>query len=724
MTAEARIAPGLIALGPAAHNTAACNAASQPASHKPGGEIRGSDAADPDSRILILAPRGRDADVVGQVLGSVNLPSVRCQNIDSLRRRLEEGAGAAIVTEEALAAGDIDSIMEWLARQPLWSDFPFVILVTKRMGRRSAEDAERLRRMGSVVLLERPINAETLVSAAQSSMRSRLRQYQARDLIAERIEAEERLRLALEAGRFGAWDFALRTSRLTASNAFKANFGRGSDAPFSYADLKAAIHPEDWRNQRGVVAAAVAAGKDFDTEFRVIWPDGGVHWLYVRGGRISNADGKTARLSGVAIDITQRKLAEKQLRQLNESLETRIVERTAQLREANERLLGEIAARERAQAAFVQAQKMEAIGHLTGGIAHDFNNLLTAILGNFDLIARSSADSRIQRMAGYGREAVARAAKLTGQLLAFSRSQNLVVRPIEIDRLILGMDDLLSRSLGHTIDIRTELNAGRAAANTDANQVELAILNLAINARDAMPEGGRLTIATRIAQEWGEDLKPGRYIVISVSDTGTGIPPEVLGKVFDPFFTTKAIGRGTGLGLSQVYGIARQCGGAARIESELGKGAKIDIWLPLADEAAVDPVDGGRAAAAAHGSSEKILVIDDDPDVRRFIVQCLETLDYDVSQAEDGETGLAILKKDCPHLLVVDFAMPGLNGAAVAERARAHHPSLPVILVTGYADTHAVEKVLGGDWVLRKPFKVEELATTLRRALDSAETRA
>jgi PAS domain S-box-containing protein len=601
-----------------------------------------------DERVLVLAPRGRDSDVVSQVLGAVDMPTYRCADVACLRDCLEDGAGAAIVTEEALAASDIAIVTEWLERQPLWSDFPFVILVTKRMGRRSPDDAERLRRMGSVVLLERPINAETLISAAQSSMRSRLRQYQARDLIAERIEAEERLRFALEAGRFGAWDFAPETGTLTASKAYKANFGLGPDSPLTFDDFKAAIHSEDWPKTEAAVGSAVAAGRDFDTEFRVTWPDGSVHWLYIRGGRISNADGKTLRLTGVAIDITQRKLTEKQLRQLNESLESRIVERTVQLREANDRLLGEIAARERAQAAFVQAQKMEAIGHLTGGIAHDFNNLLTAILGNFDLISRSTDDLRIQRMAGYGREAVARAAKLTGQLLAFSRNQNLVLRPVEIDRLILGMNDLLSRSLGHTIEIHTELHAPHAAANTDANQVELAILNLAINSRDAMPEGGRLTISTRIAQDWGEDLKPGRYIVISVSDTGTGIAPELLDKVFDPFFTTKAVGRGTGLGLSQVYGIARQCGGAARIESELGTGTCIQIWLPLAAEAAINPVEGVRPDAIAHGHGEKILVVDDDPDVRRFIVQCLEALDYDVAQAEDGEAGLERIERDCP----------------------------------------------------------------------------
>jgi len=232
-----------------------------------------------------------------------------------------------------------------------------------------------------------------------------------------------------------------------------------------------------------------------------------------------------------------------------------------------------------------------------------------------------------------------------------------------------------------------------------------------------MPEGGALTIASRIESGWGEDLKPGRYIVISVSDTGTGIEPELLSKVFDPFFTTKSVGKGTGLGLSQVYGIAQQSGGTTRVQSELGKGTTIEIWLPLVHGAHAEQAVDAAVEAVLHGHHERVLVIDDDPDVRRFIVQCLETLDYDVTQAEHGEAGLARLDADRPKLLIVDFAMPGLNGAAVAAEARRRRPGLPVILVTGYADTRAVERVVGADAILRKPFKVEDLANSMRRAL-------
>ncbi len=668
-----------------------------------------------DDRVLVLAPRGRDSEVICQLLTGAGLNCVTVPDPMDLLAGIEVGAAAAIITEEVLAASDETALVEWLDRQPAWSDFPFVILATKQMGRRSAQASDRLTTLGNVVLLERPLNGETLIKAVISARRARRRQYQARADLIERAQAEERLRHALEGGRMGTWDLDVSSGMLTVSETCKAIFGQAANAPFSYADLVMSIHPEDRARQELAVRRALRTHDDFDVEYRIVPPDGEIHWVYVRGGR--KTDASSTRLTGVALDITDRKRAEADLRQLNETLESRIVDRTAQLREANKRLIAEIAEREKAQAAFVQAQKMEAVGHLTGGIAHDFNNLLTAILGNVDMIRRRTSDDRIRQMAGYAREAVERAARLTSQLLAFSRNQNLLLKPVEVDRLILGMNDLLARTLGPNVQIKTNLDAQSLTATADANQLELAILNLAINARDAMEDGGVLTISSRVEKDWCEDLKPGSYIVISVADTGTGIAPELLDKVFDPFFTTKSIGKGTGLGLSQVYGIARQSGGTTRIESELGTGTVIEVWLPLANVDAEKIVDGDAAEDVGKGGYEKILVIDDDPDVRRFIVQCLEALDYRVTQAEHGEAGLARLDADQPNLLIVDFAMPGMNGAAVAAEARRRRPGLPVIMVTGYADTCAVEDVIGTDSVLRKPFKVNDLARTMRRAL-------
>lgn len=408
---------------------------------------------------------------------------------------------------------------------------------------------------------------------------------------------------------------------------------------------------------------------------------------------------------------------EETLRTFNETLETRISERTHALARANDRLMKEIRERERTQSALVQSQKMEAIGQLTGGLAHDFNNLLNVIMGSVELIQRISADDRARRLAVNARHAVERGAKLTSQLLAFSRSQNLDLRPTDVNALLSGMRELLGLSLGPTVRVLTDFAPDLPMATADANQLELAVLNLCLNARDAMPAGGEVTLSTGLRQSGEGELAAGRYVVISVKDTGTGIPAQTLSKVFDPFFTTKPVGKGTGLGLSQVYGIARQSGGTARIASEEGRGTEVEIWLALADPAAVDDTVAAAGTAAGQPRAVNILVIDDDASVRHLIVECLEILGYEVRQAADGEEGLAMMREAPPDLLVVDFIMPKLNGAEVIERARAMLPDLPVILATGYADAQVGARVLEHERVLQKPFNLDQLSAMVSEAL-------
>jgi signal transduction histidine kinase/ActR/RegA family two-component response regulator len=666
--------------------------------------------------ILILAPRGRDAAVIAETLAQVGYASRICADLDALTQALGDDAGAAILTEEALAQGATNALTAWLARQPSWSDFPFIVLVTKQPGKRAQVDAERLRAIGNIVLLERPINAETLVSAARSTLRARQRQYVARDHLQAQGKAEALLLFALEAGRLGAWDLDLDVGRLTSSSATRAHFGLSTDQELTLAGIEAAVHPDDAERRASALEASVLRGDDYDVEYRVFWPDGSLHWVQVRG-RLNGTPGEPRRMSGVSLDITRAKAAESDLRLLNETLEQRVASSISELQRANERLLAEISEREQAQAALVQAQKMDAIGQLTGGIAHDFNNLLTAIVGNIDMIERRSDDERVKRMAANAREGVERATKLTAQLLAFSRSQQLDLQPVEVDALIGGMDDLLTRTLGHTVQVRTVLGATGARAKADANQLELAVLNLAINARDAMDEGGSVSITSRLSDEWHEGLQPGDHIVVAVSDTGHGIPEALLQKVFDPFFTTKSVGKGTGLGLSQVYGIATQSGGTVRIDSAVGVGTTIEIWLPVTDAA-----DRGRPRdlppeETPLSEGERVLVIDDDVSVRRFIVQCLRSLGYRVAEAAGGAEGLLRLEEEAPDLLVVDFAMPGMDGAQVARRAREVSPSLGVLLITGYADAGAIRELVNSEAVLRKPFKVTDLAVAVRKAL-------
>ncbi|MFC4275890.1 response regulator [Achromobacter aloeverae] len=410
---------------------------------------------------------------------------------------------------------------------------------------------------------------------------------------------------------------------------------------------------------------------------------------------------------------------EEALHILNETLESRIGARTHDLARANDRLMKEVRARESTQSALVQSQKMESIGQLTGGLAHDFNNLLNIIMGSIELIDRSTDDARIRRLTGNARQAVLRGGRLTSQLLAFARSQTMNLRVTDVNALLSGMRDLLGLSLGATVTVVTHLDPSIPKAIADANQLELAVLNLGINARDAMPAGGTVTLTTSLRHGEG-DLPEGDYVVIAVADTGCGIAPAVLSKVFDPFFTTKPVGKGTGLGLSQVYGIARQSGGTARINSELGKGTVVELWLSIAP---------GEAQAAGHQAAEKasgaaadsaggdVLVIDDDPVVRNLIVECLQTLGYQVRQAADGESGLRLIAERTPDVLMVDFVMPGMNGAEVIERVRAELPDLPIILATGYVDAQLSATLLQRERILQKPFDIDELAATVRQAL-------
>ncbi|KAB8315379.1 PAS domain S-box protein [Tolypothrix campylonemoides VB511288] len=372
------------------------------------------------------------------------------------------------------------------------------------------------------------------------------------------------------------------------------------------------------------------------------------------------------------------------------------------------------------EAALRQAQKMEAVGQLTGGIAHDFNNVLGAVMGGFDLIRRKPDDvERVRRWAGHGLAAAERGAKLTGQLLAFSRAQRIELKPLRVDDLLHGMRELLARTLGPMVRLRVEPGAADAGVLSDATQLEMAVLNLAINARDAMSDGGDLRIRTRPVRIDGDaELEAGEYVTIEVSDTGSGMPPDVLARAFDPFFTTKPVGQGTGLGLSQVYGIARQAGGTARVESRAGHGTSVRLLLP---RTSLPVQDAGAApaaspAAAAHRRA-RVLVVDDD-DMRGVLVDALEAMGYAVVAAADGASGLQALERAAPDALIVDFAMPGMTGADVVREVRARHPSLPVLFASGYSDTAAIEAAAGRDArVLRKPFRVDELRLLLDEVL-------
>jgi signal transduction histidine kinase len=403
---------------------------------------------------------------------------------------------------------------------------------------------------------------------------------------------------------------------------------------------------------------------------------------------------------------------EGELRALNETLERRVQDRIAELAKANEKLTSEIAQRQQAEAALVQGEKMQAVGQLTGGLAHDFNNLLTAVLGSLDLIRRYSTEARIQRLADSGLSATRRGVKLTAKLLAFSRSQQLTTVPINVNGLIAGIHDLVNQTLGTSITVNAELDPTLPPAMGDINQLELAILNLSINARDAMPRGGMLTIATAIACD------EQNTVTIAISDTGCGMPPEVVERAFDPFFTTKPAGKGTGLGLSQVYGIVKECGGDVTLESEVGKGTTVTLRLPRAEvnAASISPTD---ATTLPTGRSEKLLIVDDDADVRQLLTPFLSDLGYEVSEATGGEDALSILAEVKPDMMIIDFAMGGLDGAQTALAARQRFPGIPILFISGFADTEALRIAVDAAPLIHKPFRPADLATAVRSTLDA-----
>jgi PAS domain S-box-containing protein len=416
-------------------------------------------------------------------------------------------------------------------------------------------------------------------------------------------------------------------------------------------------------------------------------------------------------------EIEVRKRAEEALRDLNATLEQQIAERTAQLRHQEEALR--------------QSQKMEAVGQLTGGVAHDFNNLLQIIIGNLETLQRNLPTEwgRLQRAARHAMNGALRAASLTQRLLAFSRRQPLDPKPIDVNVLVNGMSELLHRTLGETVAVETVLDAGLWRVEADPHELESAMLNLAVNARDAMPEGGKLTIETantRIDESYATthaEVIPGQYVAISVSDTGTGMDTKTMEQAFEPFFTTKPVGKGTGLGLSQVYGFVKQSGGHVKIYTEVGQGTTVKIYLPRLAGRTLEAESLDDSPLPEGAQEETILVVEDDDDVRTYSVETLRELGYRVVEAHDGPSALRLLdRQPRVDLLFTDVVLPsGMTGAQVAANARALRPGLKVLFTTGYARNAIIHhgRLDKGVQLIIKPFALAELAAKVREILDN-----
>jgi PAS domain S-box-containing protein len=642
-------------------------------------------------------------------------------------------------------------------------------------------------------------------------------------------QSETELRIALKAGRLGTWTLDIASGELTASDTCKANFGRSPNAPFSYDELRAAVHPEDKGRMIDAVAHSIATGEDYDIEYRIVTPTGDIRWVQIRGQPsydaegapllmtgvsldisdrheseselrdtaerlhlttenaevgfwdvdpvndvltwpprtkamfgistdvpVSMADfyaglhpddrdatveaylaaadphkralydveyrtvgkedgvlrwvaakgrgvfdekGRCLRVAGTVIDITPRKQAEERLRELNETLEARVAERTAELEAAYDQLR--------------QSQKLEAMGSLTGGVAHDFNNLLTPIVGTLDMLQRRGiGGEREQRLIAGAVQSAERAKILVQRLLAFARRQPLQPVAVDLGQVVRNMAELVSSTTGPQIKVVVDVANPLPPAKADPNQLEMALLNLSVNARDAMAEGGTLRIsvsAHTIGRGSRVGLKDGRYLRLSVADTGDGMDEATLSRAIEPFFSTKGVGKGTGLGLSMVHGLASQLGGALTIMSKPGLGTNVELWLPETD--AVPDAPPIMVEADSRRGRGHVLLVDDEEAVRLSTADMLAELGYEVLEASSAEEGLAIVRSGANlDLVLSDHLMPGMTGAALARAIQALRPNMPILIISGYAESEGIELDLPR---LTKPFRRDELSASL-----------
>ena len=516
--------------------------------------------------------------------------------------------------------------------------------------------------------------------------------------IGERKDAEEslrqseaRLRLALEAGNCGIWDWEIPTDHVTWSDrVYELHGVAKGDFGGRVEDFTRLVHPEDKARVGATIRRAMEGGEDYQVDFRIVRPDGAVRWL-TTGGRVQfDAERRPVRMLGVTTDITERKRVEEQLRQV---------------------------------------QQLEVVGRLAGGVAHEVNNQMSVVLGCADFVLRRSdvpdpARADVEQM----RNAAERSAAVTSQLLAFSRRQILRLSPLDLNQVVTELEPILQRTVGEDVTLRLKLEPGLGSIRADRGQIEQVLLNLTLNARDAMPLGGMLSLETSstsldddyMQRRQGVAISPGAYAVLAVSDTGHGMDPEIRQHIFEPFFTTKGIGKGTGLGLSTVYGIVKQSGGYVWVYSEAGIGTAFKIYLPLAQSR-----DTGErpVPSASYRGSETVLVVEDEAVVRDMAARGLTAEGYRVLQARDGAEALEVLaaRDGDVDIVVTDVAMPVLNGRDLAVRLAEQRPDLPILFTSGYTDDNVVRRGLleSGQPFLQKPFSPSALAQNVRALLDA-----
>jgi PAS domain S-box-containing protein len=671
---------------------------------------------------LVYAPTGRDSQIAVSLLKEAGIDSASVDTMVGMAAGLNDDIAFVVVTEETLRSADLRTLAAWVDNQPAWSDLPFIVLTHRGGGPERNPAALRLSEiLGNVSFVERPFHATTFISVSRTALRNRLRQYDARLQIEALADGERRLQTALSAGRLGSWELELATGTLSCSNTCKSVFGYSSDARFDYKDLLASVYPDDRPRMQAAVRDTIENGKEYSIEYRTIWPDGSLHWAEIRAQLYRDRHGVAVKMVGVSADITERMQRLEQQRLINETLEMKVAERTAELTTAHKAVMAEVEHRQKAEEQLRQALKMEAIGQLTGGVAHDFNNLLMAVMGNLELLGKHAAgDEKAMRLIDGAMKGAKRGASLTQRLLAFARRQDLQVKPVDMRKLVDEMGDLLRKSVGSAIALNYSLADDIPSALGDANQIELALLNLVVNARDATPDGGSISVGLRLGRpdRTTPELTAGDYVVLFVTDTGQGMDSETLKKAIDPFFSTKELGKGTGLGLSMIHGLALQLKGALVLRSTPGCGTTAELWVPVSHSTATpvhEPVDAPKSNGATT-QSLKILMVDDDALIAMSSVDMLEDLGHHVVEANSGKQALAILQADQSFdLLVTDFSMPGMNGGELSRKARELIPALPILIATGYAD---LPEGTGLDVSrLSKPYTQDQLASEIGKVM-------
>ena len=677
---------------------------------------------------LIVAPLGRDAQSIERLLAQRGYPARVCVDIPDLTSRIGPATGLVLLTEETLVRGTPQALFDKLGNQPAWSDLPFIYLraPSRQIARPLAAGTALPRGLGNGMVLERPISTQSLLSAVEWGFASRRRQHQIRDQVEQlqtqtRLLSEAKQQIGESESRFRAitdsmpqivWSARRDGYHDYFNRRFLEYTGRevAADGKTSFAAI---VHPEDRAMVRAAWKHALASGSGYTVEYRMRHHSGVFRWHLVQAVPVDEGDHAT-RWFGTCTDVDDQVRAREALATFSERLEREVVDRTDALNAA-------MTERQRVEGELRQSQKMEAIGQLTGGLAHDFNNFLTGVIGSLDIVKRRLQAGRtedIGRFMDVASSSAQKAATLTHRLLTFSRQQTLNTLPFDLNKVVTAMHELLLRSIDERIVLTHDLQDDLPPAIADFSQVESALLNLVINARDAMPDGGTLTISTR-AVAVAHDVETRRpadsYVELAVSDTGVGMSDTVRARAIEPFFTTKPIGKGTGLGLSTIYGFARQSNGDLLIESREGKGTTIRLRLPVATHAA--KVLDAEPVAVVKGIGERILVVEDDPTVRAVVVTVLDELGYRSIEAEDARKALDILDSGEPvDLMISDVGLPGMNGRQLADIARVTRPGLRVLFITGYAGTERarLSDLDHGMIVVTKPFQVHVLAEKIQ----------